>query len=237
MGKKISQEIINQIPILYKELGTRKAVAEELKISVSTVGKYLNLGEAVVSSEKKPRVKITPEVIEQINELYAKERNMAEVARQLGISSSTVKSHLTEENLQLCKRQYEDRDALYFYIYRLFGHYSKEDPVDPWNICQMQKFAKQGMSYRGQLLTLKYFYEVKGNKVQEKYKTVGIIPHVYTEAERYYQSQASRAQEIAEAIQRQLEKDRVEIKINPSDYINKKRSKKKTIDLNKLGDD
>ena len=47
MGKKISEDIINQIPILYKELGTKKAVAEKLGISSSTVSKYISLYEAV----------------------------------------------------------------------------------------------------------------------------------------------------------------------------------------------
>ena len=234
---KISQDIIDQIPILFKELGTRKAVAEKLGISASTVSKYLNLSEAAAASpEKKTRVKITPEVIEQINKLYAEKKNMAEVARNIGISIATVKKYLTPENLELCKKQYDDRDALYFYVYRLFGQYSEEYPVDPWNILQMQKFAKQGMSYRGQLLALKYFYEVKRNPVQERFKTIAIISYIYSDAERYYTSQASRAEEIARAIQLQLEKDRIEIKINPSDYF-KQKKKKKTIDLNKLGDD
>lgn len=239
MGKTISQDIINQIPILYKELGVKKKVADQLGISVSTVNKYLNLGEAIKAKEEtkqKPRVKITPELIEKLNELYAKEKNMAEVARQLGISITSVKNHLSEENSKLRQTLYDDRDALFFYIYRLFGEFSPEQPVDPWNITQMQKFVKQGMTYRGQLLTLKYFYEVRGNKVQDKYKTIGIIPYQYRAAEQYYTAQASRAQEIISAIKRQLEKDRIEIKIDPAQYMGSKK-KKKTIDLSTLGDD
>jgi DNA invertase Pin-like site-specific DNA recombinase len=50
MGKKISEDIINQIPALYKELGTKKAVAEKLGISSSTVSKYINLYEAAPQS-------------------------------------------------------------------------------------------------------------------------------------------------------------------------------------------
>ena len=38
---------------------------------------------------------------------------------------------------------------------------------------------------------------------------------------------------MAEAIKKQLERDRVEIKYNPSNYINKKK-KKKEIDLNSI---
>ena len=52
MGKKISEDIINQIPILYKELGTKKAVAEKLGISSSTVSKYINLYERSIEEIK-----------------------------------------------------------------------------------------------------------------------------------------------------------------------------------------
>lgn len=57
-----------------------------------------------------------------------------------------------------------------------------------------------------------------------------------SEAELYYRGQAAREKEILEAIQKQLEKDRIEIKYNPSDYIGKKK-KKKLIDLNTIGSD
>lgn len=233
MSKKISPEIISQIPILYASLKSYTKVAEELGISIASVKKYLKLGEAALAA--KPRVKITPEIIEQINLLYAKNRNMAEVARQLGISGSTVKKYLSEENLQTVQDEYDARDALYFYIYRLFGEYSKEYPVDPWNVLQMQKFVKQGMPYKGQLLALKYFYEIKGNQVKEKYKTIGIISYIYSEAMLFYEREAAKAEEIALSIKRQLEKDRLEIKIDPAAYItyNGKKRKKK-IDLKNL---
>lgn len=40
MGK-LSQDIIEQIPILYEKLKTKTAVAKELGISVTSVTKYL----------------------------------------------------------------------------------------------------------------------------------------------------------------------------------------------------
>jgi hypothetical protein len=74
---------------------------------------------------------------------------MSQVARELEISASTVKKHLNEENLKLSKNQNDDRDALWYYIYRLFGQYSSDKPVSDWNVTQMQKFKRQGMPYRG----------------------------------------------------------------------------------------
>ena len=134
--------------------------------------------------------------------------------------------YLSEENLNLSKQQNDDRDALWYYIYRLFGQATEEKPVSDWNITQMMKFKKQGMPYRGQLLTLKYFYEVKKNSIKKANGSIGIIPFVYEEARQYYAKLEQKQKEIGEMIQRQLEKDRIEIKYSPSDYIGKKKRKK-----------
>lgn len=232
MAKRISEEVKNQIPLLYKELGNKSQVAKQLGISTSTVSKYLNLFEAA-PPERKSRVKITEELIEQINQKYSECKNMSQVARELNISASTVKNHLNEENLKAMQSQNDDRDALFYYIYKLFGQCSEDYPVSKWNITQMQKFRSQGYPYRGQLLTLQYFYDIKKNSTKKSNGSIGIIPFVFDEARLYYQKQAKRADEIGEAIQRQLEQDRIEIKYNPSDYFNNKK-KKKTIDLNSL---
>lgn len=234
MAKKISEEIKNQIPTLYKEFGNKTQVAKHLGISVSTVSKYLNLFEAAPQElERKTRVKITAEIIEQINQKYAEYKNMSKVARELSIAPSTVKNHLNKENLELISKQNDDRDALFYYIFRLFGQYSEECPVSKWNITQMQKFRSQGYPYRGQLLTLQYFYDIKKNSTNKSNGSIGIIPFVYDEARLYYNNQAKKAEQVSAAIQRQLEQDRIEIKFNPSDYFGQKK-KKKTIDLNSL---
>ena len=99
---------------------------------------------------------------------------MSQVGRELGIAPTTVKKYLTEENLKLIDQINDDRDALFFYIYHLFGQYSDETPVNPWNITQMQKFKSQGMPYQGQLLTLKYFFEVLGNTTEKSHGSIGI---------------------------------------------------------------
>ena len=233
MGK-IPQNIIDQIPILYEELKTKKAVAERLKISPTTVSKYLLLATSdkkAITKERKERTKITPEIIEQINELYKNYRNMAKVARELKISNATVKRYLSPDNLKLVKENYDDRDALFFYIYRLFGPQDEKTPVSEWNLTQMEKFRQNGMPYRGQLLTLKYFYEVKHHKVRPEYKTIGIISHVWNEAALYYEKQEKNQEKILKEIEQQLLKDRIEIPFKPSDYMkNKKRRKKINLD-------
>lgn len=236
MGKKISDEIIEQIPVLYEQTKDKKKTAETLGISVASVNKYLSIyNGAPVEAVAKKRVKVDDALIEEINKRFQSCKNMAQVAVELGISPTTVKNHLNEKSLELKDKVNDDRDALWFFIYRLFGP-DGDMPVSKWNVTQMQKFNKMGMNYRSQLLTLKYFYEIKKNKVQEKYKTIGIIPYIYDEAAAYYKQQEKRRIEVEAAIEKQLEQDRVEIQYNPSDYIGNKK-KTKIIDLDSIAGD
>lgn len=233
MAKRIDEKTIEQIPILYEQLKNKAEVARQLGISAASVNKYLAIyNGAPVEVAKKKRVKVDDELVEKINQLYRSYKNMAQVAKELGISSSTVKNHLTEENLKLKDKVNDDRDALWYYIYRLFGP-DGDKPVSDWNVTQMQKFNRMGMGYRAQLLTLKWFYEIKKNPIKKEYKTIGIIPYVYDEAALYYKTQDAKVKEIEEAIEKQLEQDRIEIQYNPNDYIGKKK-KKKLIDLDSI---
>ena len=161
---------------------------------------------------------------------------MSQVARELNIAPSTVKKYLNEENLKNKQLLSDDRDALWYYIFRLFGQYSEDKPVSDWNITQMQKFKAQGMPYRGQLLTLKYFFEVKKNSIEKAKGSIGIIPFIYAEARVYYENKAKKADDIANSIKKQLEKDRIEIKYNPEDYMKQKKKKKK-INLEDIGEE
>ena len=73
MANRLSDEIINKIPVLYSELQNKAAVARELGISVASVNKYLTVISGApqeIKKEKKKRIKITDEVIKQINDEY-----------------------------------------------------------------------------------------------------------------------------------------------------------------------
>lgn len=222
---RLSPETISQIPILYDKLKNKAAVARELNISTTSVNRYLT---TTGNTDKA----MTSETIEQVNKLYSECKNMSKVARELGISSATVKKYLSDENLKITKQQYDDRDALWYYIYRLFGHNTDEEPVSKWNITQMNKFKAQGMPYRGQLLTLKYFFEVKKNSIQRAKGSIGIIPRVWNESMQYYKNQKIKQEEVGQMIKKQLERDRKEIKYSPNHSLKKNRKKK--IDLNTL---
>ena len=225
MKSKITPEIVEQINELLKEK-TQKEVAEILKLNPATVSKY--------SNKKKVRKEITPELINEINEKYKEYRNLSRVAKELNISYATAGKYLSEENKELKKKNYDDRDALFYYIIRLFGVNSEEEPVSTHNLTLMNRMLNQGISYKAQLLTLKYFYEIKRNKVKEEYKTIGIITYVLKDSINYYREKAAEQKLIEEQIKKQLEKDRIEIPYNPSQFLYKKRKKKKQIDLDSI---
>ena len=207
MRTKITPEIVEQINELLKEK-TQKEVAEILKLSPATVSKY--------SNKKKVRKEITPELINEINEKYKEYRNLSRVAKELNISYATAGKYLSEENKELKKKNYDDRDALFYYIIRLFGVNSEEEPVSTHNLTLMNRMLNQGISYKAQLLTLKYFYEIKRNKVKEEYKTIGIITYVLKDSINYYREKEAEQKSIEEQIKKQLAKDRIEIPYNPS---------------------
>lgn len=165
-----------------------------------------------------------------INQIYKETRNMSEVGRKLNIAPSTVKKYLTEENLNLQKTVNEDKEALWYYIYKLFGC----EPVSSWNATQMEKFRQQGINYKAQLLILKYFFEIRKSPIEKSRGSIGIIPWIATEAEQYWLKQMERRKEIEEGIKRQLEQDRITIKYDPTQYWGKNKKKKKEIDLSTL---
>jgi len=228
---EITPDIIRDINRIYRETLNKTETARRLNITTYLVSKYLTDEN---KSLKQSKAKITDEVKQQINEIYQQTRNKTEVSRQLGISFSTVENYLTDESRALVESEWDDRDALWYYIYRLFGQVSETNPVSTWNITQMNKFKAQGMSYRGQLLTLKYFYEVKKGSIERSKGSIGIIPYIWDESKAYYLKLGEKQQEVADAIKAQLEKDRVEIKYTPSSYMKKRKKKKQEIDISKI---
>jgi DNA invertase Pin-like site-specific DNA recombinase len=228
---KINEEKIQEMIKLYNELGSKAKVAKEMGISAQTVSKYLALSNI---DSPRSKVRIDEETIKLINEKFKEYEEITMVAKELGCATSTVKKHLNEESLEILSKQGDDKEALYYYICDLFGECSKEQPVSSWNLVQMNRFKKQGMPYRGQLLALKYFFEVKKSPIEKANGSIGIIPYIWDKSKQYYQKEAKRKDEIDAAIQKQLEKGRLTIRYNPSGKRSNK--KKKLINLNEIGE-
>lgn len=43
-------------------------------------------------------------------------------------------------------------------------------------------------TYSGMLLTLKWWYEIKGSSIEEAHQGIGIIPFIYEDAKKYYET-------------------------------------------------
>ena len=232
---KLSKDIVKQIPLLYKELGTYKAVAEKLNISPSTVSRYMkqfqNETDNIENATSQTRIKITKELEEEINAYFAFSLNLSETARAFNTSASTIKRHLTDENLVAAAAQSEDRSRLIEYIEKLFNQ-----PVSKWNFIQMSKFKRQGINYKAQLLTLKYWFEVLENTTEKSNNSIGIIPYQIDKARSYYMDKVRRHRLNEEKLRKQKENEHIIVTHTPGDYFVPPNRKKQLIDLDSLRD-
>ncbi len=51
---------------------------------------------------------------------------------------------------------------------------------------QIKDFILQGMTYKGIYLSLKYWYDVKKNRIERSNGGIGIVPYIYKEASAYW---------------------------------------------------
>lgn len=97
--------------------------------------------------------------------------------------------HLSPEQL--------DKLDLENYLIQLFSL----EYVEPQMQLMIKKFiSEKGFTYSGIKKALIYFYEVKGNKPDNKGKSLGIVPYVYEDSKRYFYS-------LWEAQQANVDKD------------------------------
>ena len=84
-----------------------------------------------------------------------------------------------ESCLVAYKKQVADRLALTNYIQSLYGYF-------PTRVTkQMEDFKKQGMTYKGQELSLRYWYETLEKEFDTE-QGVGIIPYIYEDAKQFF---------------------------------------------------
>lgn len=77
------------------------------------------------------------------------------------------------------KKQVADRKDLTDYITRLYGKF----PIKV--VKQMEDFKKQGMTYKGQELSLRYWYETLEKEFDDD-QGIGIIPYIYEDAKQFF---------------------------------------------------
>lgn len=77
------------------------------------------------------------------------------------------------------KKQVADRKDLTDYITKLYGKF----PIKV--VKQMEDFKKQGMTYKGQELSLRYWYDTLEKEFNEE-QGIGIIPYIYDDAKQFF---------------------------------------------------
>lgn len=119
-----------------------------------------------------------------------------------------------------CCKNFKEREELAEYICKLF-HLKK---AGPRNYTLIKRFQQEnGYTFAGMQNALKYFYEVKNNSVEKAKASVGIIPYVYEEAQRYYNKVNNKTKAFAQAI---TAAKKQEVKLVSINHSRPKRQKK-----------
>lgn len=111
---------------------------------------------------------------------------------------------------------------LYSYICKLF----KLNELNGKLISQLKNlFSDYNYTYGGVMLTLKYFFEIKGNEPDLKYG-IGIVPFVYDEAKEFFSQKKIIKQKMENTEFKKEEKTVL--------YKKKPRQNKRLVDIDKL---
>lgn len=89
--------------------------------------------------------------------------------------------HCKEEHDKNLTQEDKDEIALYEYIKELYGKQYNYVLIKK----QVETFHKQGYSFKGMKLSLKWFYEIKHHSTEES-NGIGIIPYVFNDAKKYF---------------------------------------------------
>ena len=79
-------------------------------------------------------------------------------------------------------QEQKDEELLYQYIKEIYGKDYNYMMIRK----QIETYQKQGYTFNGIRLSLKFFYEVKNNSTKDSNGGIGIVPYVYEEAKKYY---------------------------------------------------
>jgi hypothetical protein len=92
-----------------------------------------------------------------------------------------------------CLQLVKERDRLGEYICYLF----KLKKPGPRNYTLIKKYIEDnGYTYKGIFYSLKYFYEIKKNDIRKSNESIGIVPYVYDEAQKYFEDLENRKEKI-----------------------------------------
>jgi hypothetical protein len=124
-----------------------------------------------------------------------------------------------------------DKEELMTYICRVFGLKAPGPKV----YSQRKNFIeKYGYTDRGMLNALKYHYEVQKGSTSKAQEGIGIIPHVYGEAQEFYKNMANKQEKFGEQLQKTLDNQQIiTVYVKPKEAYKKKPKLYDLAELNK----
>ena len=87
-----------------------------------------------------------------------------------------------------CVDDLRGRDRLVEFIYLLFDRKQSTRAFS-----QIKQYEKKGYTYLGMIRALEYFFIIKKNSLAKAKGGIGIVPHIYDEAQKYYAKKAEAA--------------------------------------------
>lgn len=95
-----------------------------------------------------------------------------------------------------CCQSVKERERVTQYICYLF----ELKAPGPRNYALLKKYIDEGYTYKGIFYSLKYFFEVQKNDKSKSKESIGIVPYVYEEAQRYFNELENKQEKIKGAI-------------------------------------
>jgi len=110
------------------------------------------------------------------------------------------------------------------YLYVLFNN-----KINSAAFRLMNNYRKKGYTWLGMMRAIEWFFVVKRNSISRANHNIGIIPHIYDEAQQFYQYQNQKNKEKAQNYynSQKVTTERIEVGITP-------KSKIYEIDMNNL---
>lgn len=119
-----------------------------------------------------------------------------------------------------CCQAAKERDRVCKYICYI---YNLKVP-GPRNYALLKKYIEEGYTYKGIFYSLKYFYEIqKADKAKAK-ESIGIVPFIYEEAQKYFEELENKQAKVKTVVSQIDAADKLNVTV--STKINKPKSRK-----------
>lgn len=149
--------------------------------------------------------------------IECREKNTNKVKQKCAMCGGTIaegKGYILKGQVyhEKCANETLDRQELYDFCCSTWGLTEPDEKL----VSQIKYFRSQGYEYKAMKYTLRYFFEVKHERKTEE-PSIGIIPYIYNEAEKYFKAYLVKQKEIEEKAKLQKAKEVKVVKVTKKD--------------------